>query len=188
MALFATLGSLKVRSANSCARSAASRCPRRSTKRPIARRIAIRLAGHAAKRARPQCQAEIWPMIFSIVAPCTALSFHLPRKHSLAHTPKRLSEHEPCPTACRTPPRLPASPVVDLLGNVLTADEIGGDALRAPSLIFSNCLAKFPDHRLMKEMCHEKASYFALGSRACDAYGPRFVETGQSSPAIARIR
>jgi hypothetical protein len=41
------------------------------------------------------------------------------------------------------------------LGNVLAADEIGGDALR--TLIFSNCLAKFPDHRLMREMCHEKA-------------------------------
>jgi hypothetical protein len=59
------------------------------------RRIAIRLAGHAAKRARPQ--AEIWPMIFSIVAPCTALSFHLPRRHSLAHTPKTLERARAMP-------------------------------------------------------------------------------------------
>ena len=61
------------------------------------RRIAIRLAGHAAKRARPQCEAEIWPMIFSIVAPCTALSFHLPRRHSLAHTPKTLERARAMP-------------------------------------------------------------------------------------------
>jgi len=38
-------------------------------------------------RAR-YAEQEIWPTIFSIVAPCTALSFHLPRRRSLAHTPK----------------------------------------------------------------------------------------------------
>ena len=118
MALFATLGLLKVWSANSCARS------HRHT-----------LAGHAAKRACPQCQAEIWPTICSIVVPCTVLSFHSPRRRSLAHTPKTLERARACPTVGRTPPRLPLPALpVNFLGNVLAPDEIGGDALRTPSL------------------------------------------------------
>jgi hypothetical protein len=161
MALFATLGSLKVWSANSCARFAASRCPRRSTKRPRASASPYTSLGTPRNARARNAKQEIWPTIFSIVAPCTALSFHLPRRRSLAHTPKTLQRARAVPYSLSHAARLPASSV-NFLGNVLAADEIGGDALRAPSLIFSNCLAKFSDHRLMKEMCHEKALLFRL--------------------------
>jgi len=97
MAPFATLGSLKVWSANSCARSGRFPLPSSVDEATNSLRIAIRLAGHAAKRARPKCEAEIWPMVFSIVAPCTALSFHLPRRRSLAHTPKTLERARAMP-------------------------------------------------------------------------------------------